>query len=140
MSTIPRLTDATFAEATGGSPVLVTFSAPTKCPKCPLQVPAMEQAIRERGIPVYHVDVEKEDSAATAQARPAYLGTPKNKDGTKGTPRMVPDFRVPAHYVYANGRPIAILTGITDVEDLEGLYEHGSRVASLGILGRPLWL
>jgi hypothetical protein len=135
---IPRLHDGNFARETAGDPVLVVFSAPTKCPKCPLQVPAIEEA-DARGIPIFHVDVEKPDAQKTAASRPRRIMTMKNKDGSKGEPALVPDFAVPAHYVYANGCAVARLTGLSDVEDLEGLYEHGVRVASLGALGRPYW-
>lgn len=135
---IPRLHDGNFARETAGDPVLVVFSAPTKCPKCPYQMPAVEEADR-RGIPVFHVDVEQADAARTSASRPWRLGMVKNPDGTK-TQKMIPDHAVPVSYVYANGRAMARLSGLhPEVEDLEDFYEHGVRIAGLGMLGQSFW-
>lgn len=117
-SLVPRLTDATFDRAIASpTPILVTFSAPKRCPHCRAQKPALERLAAE-GYPVYVLDVEQADSQGI-----------EKRLGGRG---------VPFHKLYARGRLLLEKVGQLDAPALEDLFQranqelHGGGYRSLG--------
>lgn len=101
MSSLLRLNDITFPSTiTSSQPVLVSFGAPKRCPKCPKQKPALEE-LAKYGLPVFYVDIEQADTAKVSA----------NRD----------DPRVPLHRVYADGQLLAQHVGLTEGDVLETL-------------------
>jgi thiol-disulfide isomerase/thioredoxin len=101
MPSLIRLNDVSFPETVNQSkPVLISYGAPKKCPKCPKQKPALEE-LAEQGLPVYYVDIEQMDSISAGESRE--------------------DRRVPIHQIWVNGSRLAQHVGLTSADVLETL-------------------
>ncbi len=105
---IARLTDATFERtiAQAASPILVTFTAPVRCPACRQQKAALE-ALAYDGYPVYIVDVEQADSAKV-----------EAKFGGRG---------VPFHKFYSRGRLVLEQIGLQNAQQLLELFAKANK-------------
>jgi len=122
--TIARLNDATFERtiARAQSPILVTFTAPVRCPGCRWQKPAIE-ALALDGYPVFIVDVEQEDSQQV-EARFGGRGVPYHNLYSRG--QLVTD---------ANG-PVEHL-GPLEAQKLLELFERGAQAPRTRLGGVP---
>lgn len=115
---LPRLTDETFDRVVKETrvPLLVTFSAPVRCPACREQKPAL-LGLAGDGYPVAWVDVEQPDSRRIVE--------------------IVAGKGVPKHRVYSRGKITAEHLGILDQARLFELLTKGHRraVGLAGVLG-----
>ena len=115
---LPRLTDETFDHVVKETrvPLLVTFSAPVRCPACREQKPAL-LGLAGDGYPVAWVDVEQPDSHRIVQ--------------------LVAGKGVPKHRVYSRGKITAEHLGMLDQARLFELLTKGHQraVGLAGVLG-----
>ena len=106
-STLQHLTDATFERTItqADAPILVTFTAPVRCPACRQQKPALE-ALAFEGYPVFVVDVEKPDSAYVERTW-----------GGRG---------VPFHKLYSRGKLLLEHLGVLSAQEILQLFERAN--------------
>lgn len=110
---LPRLNDANFESAIRSrTPILVTFTAPGRCPRCVEQKVDLEK-LAELGVPCFVVDIEQPDSQMAARAG----------GGERGQ-------WVPYHRVYANGQSLQEKMGKRPLDELKSIFLAGMKAMS----------